>query len=209
MGLLVGTLLLFLLCILAFVSKGGQFNPAKLYIRDIAYLPGEAGIVYRIGMTLLVPFRLLFLLYVLYVFKTLGIVKSGKISILTFGIISFLCILTLSCISPIEYPDIHLMAALVYFFSTLFTMVIITLFEYRKHDRLGYVIPLSSSLNVLANLLFLITIILSFAYSRLPGPVSVLSEWFIFLTQMGWLYIHSVKIKQKLTSPTKVKIQYS
>lgn len=208
-GLLVGTLFLFLLCILAFVSNGGRFNPAELHISDMADFPGEAGIVYRIGMTMLVPFRLLFLLYVLHVFKILGIGKSARMSILIFALISYLGLLTMSCYSPADDPDIHVKAALVYFFSALFTMCIITLFEYRKNERLGYIIPLSSSLIVLAHLLFLATILMTLVYPRLPRPVSILSEWFILLTQMGWLYVHSVKINQKLTSSTKVNIQYS
>lgn len=103
----------------------------------------------------------------------------------------------MSVYSPLDALDIHLSVAMLYFFAALFTMLLITLSEYRSHqDHL--IIPASSSLNLIADVFFLVALIITLTNTLLPKTVSTLAEWSIFLTQMIWLYVHSMKFKPKL-----------
>jgi hypothetical protein len=187
------TMTLFTVTLFVFISGGNTFDPLRMYISDSGDVPGWTSLIYSSGMLLIVPLRFFFLLYILQVFSRWETSKVTRIVLLSLGVILNLGTIGMSAVNYELSGAIHIGSAFVYFFTNLFSLVIILVIELRRVDR-PRILWITSAANVAAGTFFLTALILTRFAPSTPRVLSTLSEWILLAALMTWLVAHSLRV---------------
>ncbi|TFG30047.1 MAG: hypothetical protein EU532_01840 [Promethearchaeota archaeon] len=157
-------------------AQGGQ-----LYI---------SAVVFSIGMTILVIFRILALLFLVRYFQIRGSSRSLTKTGLILGIIPTIGSLIVAVIPFTISILIHELGALLLFLGTVISGTIFIIIEL-KTPQIPKYLPLTFLINVIGYFIFA-TLLIGEFMEITPEGSSVIWEWIIFATSLFWLFVHGV-----------------
>ncbi|MBD3253674.1 MAG: DUF998 domain-containing protein [Candidatus Lokiarchaeota archaeon] len=170
-----------------------QFNIMENYISDLGDGPNGSNVVFNTGTIISgVIFFVFFVLIYKYFIGALGsslLLRFGFIS----SIISAIGWIMVGIFTDKQAPDMHLVAAALYFFGALLFGLIYGLITYRKkiisksHAYLGFFVAIFFTL-------FLTFFIFKLFNRGLLEEIAIFFEWFAYFSWILWILDHSILV---------------
>lgn len=184
--------------IILYIQVDPTFNIVTHYISHLGGTPVGAtegklypsAVVFNTGMTILVIFRILVILFIVRYFQIKGAPERLTIFGLMAGIITSTGALIVAIVPFSVSYSIHMWGALIFFVGSTFSGMIFVTIELKTQNIPKY-LPLTLLINVIVYGIFAVLLI-GEKMSIVPKGSSVIWEWVAFTTSIFWLFVHGV-----------------
>lgn len=207
-GILIGFVSV-LASLLIYIQIDLEFSFQTRYLSHLGGVPIGAAdgiyasaIIFNTGMLLIVPIRLLFLIYLTRAVQKMGSGKTLAITSLIFGFVATFGYLLVGLEPYSSNLFLHLMGAVIYFVGATLFGIIFIITEFRT-PNLPKFLPVTGIINTLLFLVFsvLLIIVEVAGISTIPEPT--LLEWLVFLSALIWLFVHGIYFHKKRKNKIK------
>ncbi len=187
-----------IISIILYIQVDPTFTVLTHYVSHLGSTPVGAqegklypsAVVFNLGFTILVIFRVL---VILFLARYLQIIGSPKKLTLVWIIMSFFSSSGSLIVAIVPYSvslSIHMLGALILFVGTVFSGIMFTVVELKTPNIPRY-LPFIIFFNVIVYLIFA-TLLIGEWMNFAPDGSSVIWEWFAFLSSLMWLFVHGV-----------------
>jgi hypothetical protein len=184
--------------IVFYIQVDPTFTITTHYISHLGATPvGAQGgqlylsaVVFSFGMTILVIFRILTLLFLVRYLQIRGAPRILTRIGIIMGIIPTIGSLIVAVIPFTLSLLIHELGALVLFLGTVISGIVFIIIEIKTLEIPKY-LPITLLINVIGYIIFA-TLLIGEFMNIAPDGSSVIWEWIIFATSLFWLLVHGV-----------------
>lgn len=184
--------------IIFYIQIDPTFTIVTHYVSDLGSTPVGAqegklypsAVVFNTGMTILVIFRILVILFLARYLQIKGAPKKLTIVGIIIAFFSSSGSLIVAVVPYSVSLSIHMLGALILFVGTVFSGSLFTTIELKTPNIPRY-LPFILFINVVVYLIFA-TLLIGEWMNFAPYGSSVIWEWAAFLSSLLWLFVHGV-----------------